>query len=100
MRIHILGVCGTFMAGLAVLAKQLGHEVSGSDENAYPPMSDILAAAEIAVYNGYEQADFFSGDYDQVIIGNVLSRGNPAVEHVLESKVPYFPVLNGCMRTC
>ncbi len=90
MRIHILGICGTFMAGLAVIAKQLGHEVSGSDENAYPPMSDILATAEITVFNGYEQADFFSGDYDQVIIGNVLSRGNPAVEHVLESKVPYF----------
>jgi UDP-N-acetylmuramate: L-alanyl-gamma-D-glutamyl-meso-diaminopimelate ligase len=90
MRIHFLGICGTFMAGLAVIAKQLGHDVSGSDEHTYPPMSDILATAEITVLNGYEQADFFSGDYDQVVIGNVLSRGNPAVEHVLESKLPYF----------
>lgn len=82
MRIHILGVCGTFMAGVAVLARHLGHEVSGSDANFYPPMSDVLENAGIVCYRGYEPAHL-DPEPDIVVIGNALSRGNPAVEYVL-----------------
>ncbi len=93
MRIHILGICGTFMAGLAVIAKQLGHEVVGSDENVYPPMSTALEAAGITLHQGYDAEQFTSTKLslqpDIVIIGNALSRGNPAVEAVLNSGIPY-----------
>ncbi len=83
MHIHILGIGGTFMAGLALLARAQGHRVSGSDRALYPPMSTQLAAHGIEVRDGYEAAHLTPAP-DLVIIGNALSRGNAAVEHVLE----------------
>lgn len=88
MRIHLLGICGTFMAGLAVLAKQLGHEVSGSDQNVYPPMSDQLRQQGIMLKEGY-CAENLAERPDLVIIGNALSRGNPEVEAVLNQNLCY-----------
>jgi len=88
MHIHILGICGTFMGGIALLARELGVEVSGSDANVYPPMSTQLAEQGIALHEGYDASQFAS-DPDCVVIGNALSRGNPAVEHVLDSGWPY-----------
>lgn len=88
MHIHILGICGTFMGGLALLAKQAGHDVSGSDVNVYPPMSTQLEAVGIQLVQGYGP-DQFDPAPDMVVIGNALSRGNPAVEHVLSSGLAY-----------
>ena len=82
MNLHILGICGTFMGGLAVLARALGHQVRGSDEKAYPPMSEILRSDGIAVAEGYDPTHLHPAP-DCVIVGNVLTRGNPAVEHML-----------------
>jgi UDP-N-acetylmuramate: L-alanyl-gamma-D-glutamyl-meso-diaminopimelate ligase len=83
MHIHILGICGTFMAGIARLARQLGMTVTGSDGHAYPPMSEQLAALGIAVMSGYEPAHLDPAP-DCVVIGNAMTRGNPAVEYVLD----------------
>ncbi|MGB5347300.1 MAG: UDP-N-acetylmuramate:L-alanyl-gamma-D-glutamyl-meso-diaminopimelate ligase [Woeseia sp.] len=89
MHIHILGICGTFMGGVAALARAAGHDVSGSDANVYPPMSTQLAQLGIDVHEGYDQT-VLDMKPDCVVIGNVLSRGNPSVEAVLDSGVPYF----------
>lgn len=88
MHIHILGVCGTFMGSLAQLAKASGHHVSGSDTNVYPPMSTQLEKAGIELIEGYDPKQF-SPIPDLVVIGNALSRGNPAVEYVLDNRIPY-----------
>ncbi len=88
MHIHILGICGTFMGSLAVLAKALGHRVTGSDANVYPPMSTQLQAQGIELTQGYDAAQLDPAP-DLVVIGNALSRGNPAVEHVLNAGLPY-----------
>lgn len=88
MRIHILGVCGTFMGGLAVLARELGHEVGGSDANVYPPMSTQLEALGIALAEGY-RAEHLEPAPDLTLVGNALSRGNAAVEHVLDQRLAY-----------
>lgn len=88
MHIHILGVCGTFMAGLALLARECGFQVSGSDANVYPPMSEQLQAAGIGIHEGYEPVALEPAP-DLVVIGNALSRGNPAVEYVLAKGLPY-----------
>lgn len=88
MRIHILGICGTFMGSLAVLAKELGHEVAGSDQNVYPPMSTQLEEQGISLFQGYDPAHF-KDKPDMIVIGNTCSRGNPAVEYVLEHNLPY-----------
>ncbi|GBE10038.1 UDP-N-acetylmuramate:L-alanyl-gamma-D-glutamyl-meso-diaminopimelate ligase [bacterium BMS3Abin12] len=88
MRIHILGICGTFMGGLALLARAQGHEVRGSDANVYPPMSSQLARAGIGLCEGY-RPDHLQPDPDLVIIGNALARGNPAVEYILDRGLPY-----------
>lgn len=88
MRIHILGICGTFMGSLAVLAKQLGHEVSGSDQNVYPPMSTQLEEQGITLCSGYSP-DHLADDVEMVVIGNTCSRGNEAVEYVLDRGLPY-----------
>src|SRR5690554_2582152 len=87
-RIHILGICGTFMGSLAQLAKALGHQVSGSDTGVYPPMSDQLIKAGIHLSEGFDPKNI-PQDVDLVIIGNALSRGNPSVEYVLEQGLPY-----------
>jgi len=88
MHIHILGICGTFMGGLALLARERGDTVSGSDANVYPPMSTQLEAAGITLREGYDPAHL-DPEPDRVVIGNALSRGNPAVEHVLNRGLPY-----------
>lgn len=89
MRIHILGICGTFMGGIAALAKAAGHQVSGSDENVYPPMSTQLRKLGIQLQQGYDDRPF-DRDLDCVVVGNVMARGNPAVETLLNCGLPYF----------
>jgi UDP-N-acetylmuramate: L-alanyl-gamma-D-glutamyl-meso-diaminopimelate ligase len=88
MHIHILGICGTFMGGLAVLAKQAGHTVTGCDANVYPPMSTQLEAQGIALIEGFgkEQAELKP---DLFVIGNVVSRGNPLMEEILNLGLPF-----------
>jgi len=88
MHIHILGICGTFMGSLAVLAKELGHRVTGSDANVYPPMSTQLEAQGIELMQGYDPAHLQPAP-DLVVVGNAMSRGNPAVEYVLNQGLPY-----------
>lgn len=88
MKIHILGICGTFMAGIALIARQQGHEVSGCDENVYPPMSTQLEEQGIALYQGFSPEQF-ANQPELVIIGNAMIRGNPAVEYVLNQNLPY-----------
>lgn len=88
MHIHILGICGTFMGGVAALAKALGHQVTGSDQHVYPPMSDQLRHLGIELIEGYDPSQL-TPKPDLVIIGNALSRGNPAVEAVLNLRIPY-----------
>ncbi len=88
MRIHILGICGTFMAGIAQLARELGHDVCGSDSAVYPPMSDQLAAQGIVVRSDYDPHHLAPAP-DCVVVGNALSRGNPAVEYLLDRGIKY-----------
>ncbi|WP_206486523.1 UDP-N-acetylmuramate:L-alanyl-gamma-D-glutamyl-meso-diaminopimelate ligase [Thalassotalea sp. G2M2-11] len=88
MHIHILGICGTFMGGIAAIAKQLGHRVSGCDANVYPPMSTQLEQLGIELKQGYI-AEHLADEPDLVIIGNAMSRGNPVVEHVLARNINY-----------
>ncbi|WP_043110159.1 UDP-N-acetylmuramate:L-alanyl-gamma-D-glutamyl-meso-diaminopimelate ligase [Polycyclovorans algicola] len=88
MHLHILGICGTFMAGIAALAREAGHRVTGSDANAWPPMSTQLEALGIEVMQGYDPAHLQPAP-DVVVVGNVITRGNPAIEHVLDSGLPY-----------
>jgi UDP-N-acetylmuramate: L-alanyl-gamma-D-glutamyl-meso-diaminopimelate ligase len=87
-RIHLIGVCGTAMATLAALLRHKGHDVRGSDQNVYPPMSDFLAAEGIRTMTGYRE-DHITADLDLVIVGNAISRGNPELETVLERKIRY-----------
>jgi UDP-N-acetylmuramate: L-alanyl-gamma-D-glutamyl-meso-diaminopimelate ligase len=87
-RIHLIGVCGTAMATLAALLKRKGHDVRGSDQNVYPPMSDFLAAEGIRIMTGYRE-DHVTADIDLVVVGNAISRGNPELETVLERKIRY-----------
>jgi len=88
MHIHLLGICGTFMGGLALMARELGHRVTGSDQNVYPPMSTQLEEQGIKLFNGYDPANLDSRP-DLVVVGNALSRGNPEVEAVLDRGLPY-----------
>jgi UDP-N-acetylmuramate: L-alanyl-gamma-D-glutamyl-meso-diaminopimelate ligase len=89
MHIHILGICGTFMGGIALIARSLGHKVTGSDKNVYPPMSTLLQKEHIDIIEGYDPSQLASTP-DLVIIGNALSRGNPCVEYVLDNNIPYI----------
>jgi UDP-N-acetylmuramate: L-alanyl-gamma-D-glutamyl-meso-diaminopimelate ligase len=88
MHIHILGICGTFMGGIAALARAAGHRVTGSDQNVYPPMSDQLQALGIELMQGYDP-DQLKLAPDMVVVGNVMSRGKPIVEALLNSNLPY-----------
>jgi UDP-N-acetylmuramate: L-alanyl-gamma-D-glutamyl-meso-diaminopimelate ligase len=88
MHIHILGICGTFMGGLAALAREAGHRVTGCDANVYPPMSDQLRALDIELIEGYG-ADQLELHPDVYVIGNVVTRGNPLMEAVLDSGAAY-----------
>jgi UDP-N-acetylmuramate: L-alanyl-gamma-D-glutamyl-meso-diaminopimelate ligase len=87
--IHILGICGTFMGGIAALAKQAGHRVTGCDANVYPPMSTQLEAQGIELIEGFgvEQLELKP---DVFVIGNVVSRGNPLMEEILNRNLPYI----------
>ena len=87
-RIHLIGVCGTAMATLAALLKSQGHDVQGSDQNVYPPMSDFLVEQGIKTFSGYA-AEHITSDIDLVVVGNAISRGNPELESVLERKLHY-----------
>ncbi|MFJ1252739.1 UDP-N-acetylmuramate:L-alanyl-gamma-D-glutamyl-meso-diaminopimelate ligase [Cupriavidus sp. CuC1] len=88
MHIHILGICGTFMGGLAVLAKQAGHRVTGCDANVYPPMSTQLEAQGIELIEGFDPGQL-ALEPDLFVIGNVVSRGNPLMEAILNRNLPY-----------
>lgn len=88
MHIHILGICGTFMAGVARLAAAAGHKVTGSDANVYPPMSDQLKDAGIELMQGYNAEDI-SIKPDLWVIGNAIGRGNPLLEEILDRGEPY-----------
>ena len=88
MHIHILGICGTFMGGLAVLAKEAGHKVTGCDANVYPPMSTQLRAQGIELIEGFNPEQL-SLQPDLFVIGNVVSRGNPLIEAILNRGLPY-----------
>jgi len=88
MKLHILGICGTFMGGIAALARELGHDVSGSDANVYPPMSSQLEALGIALSQGYAPAHIAAAA-EQIVVGNALARGNPSVEAVLDAGRAY-----------
>jgi UDP-N-acetylmuramate: L-alanyl-gamma-D-glutamyl-meso-diaminopimelate ligase len=87
-RIHLIGICGTAMATLAALLKSRGHEVRGSDQNVYPPMSVFLEKQGIATLQGY-RAEHITPDLDLVVVGNAISRGNPELEEVLDRKIRY-----------
>jgi len=89
MHIHILGICGTFMGGIAVIAKQARHEVTGCDANVYPPMSTQLESQGIRLTEGWDPKQI-ELEPDLFVIGNVVSRGNPLVEEILERNLPYI----------
>ncbi len=88
MHVHILGICGTFMGGIAALAKAAGHRVTGSDRNVYPPMSTQLAALGVEVVEGFG-AEQLDPAPDIVVVGNVMTRGQPVIEALLERGLPY-----------
>lgn len=88
MHIHILGICGTFMGGIAALAKQTGHKVTGCDANVYPPMSTQLENQGITLIEGFDPSQANIGA-DMFVIGNVVSRGNPLMEEILNRGLPY-----------
>src|SRR5690606_40509365 len=88
MHLHILGICGTFMGGLAALAREAGDSVEGSDQGVYPPMSTQLQALGMQLHQGYAAAHIGPGT-ERVLVGNALSRGNPALEHVLDAGIDY-----------
>jgi UDP-N-acetylmuramate: L-alanyl-gamma-D-glutamyl-meso-diaminopimelate ligase len=88
-KIHILGIGGTFMSGIALLAQAKGYQVEGSDLTLYPPMSTQLNEKKVKVFNGYEAAHI-SSDINQIVVGNVVRRGNPAMEHILAQNLPYI----------
>ena len=88
MRMHFIGICGTAMATVAALLRQRGHDVRGSDQNVYPPMSEFLAAEGIPILSPFS-ADHMTADIDLVVVGNAVSRGNPELETVLDRKIHY-----------
>lgn len=88
MNVHIIGICGTFMGGVARLARDMGMHVTGSDANTYPPMSTQLESLGVDLYEGYGASNVPS-DTDVVLVGNTISRGNPELEHVLDTGMRY-----------
>jgi len=89
MHLHILGICGTFMGGIARLAVEKGHKVTGSDQHCYPPMSDQLESLGIKLHQGYD-AEQLSCEPDCVVVGNALSRGKPVIEGLLNSNQAFL----------
>ena len=94
MHLHILGICGTFMGGIAALAQSAGHRVTGSDANVYPPMSDFLARESIRVFDGYRESQI-TGDIELVVVGNAISRGNAG-----ERKAMAWGRMTECASAC
>ena len=90
MHIHILGICGTFMGGIAVLAKQAGHTVTGCDANVYPPMSTQLEALGIGLHEGFDAAQLDTFKADLYVVGNAMTRGKPVIEEILNRGLPYI----------
>jgi UDP-N-acetylmuramate: L-alanyl-gamma-D-glutamyl-meso-diaminopimelate ligase len=88
LHVHILGICGTFMGGIAAIAREAGHRVTGSDQNVYPPMSTQLAALGIDIVQGFDAAQLDPAP-DVVVVGNAMSRGKPVIEALLEKGIPY-----------
>jgi UDP-N-acetylmuramate: L-alanyl-gamma-D-glutamyl-meso-diaminopimelate ligase len=88
MHVHILGICGTFMGGIAAIARAAGHRVTGSDRNVYPPMSTQLEALGIELIEGFDAAQLDPAP-DVVVVGNVMTRGNPVIEALLDRGIPY-----------
>jgi UDP-N-acetylmuramate: L-alanyl-gamma-D-glutamyl-meso-diaminopimelate ligase len=88
VHLHILGICGTFMGGIAAIARAAGHRVTGSDRNVYPPMSTQLESLGIEITQGFEAAQLDPAP-DVVVVGNVMSRGHPVIEALLERGLPY-----------
>jgi UDP-N-acetylmuramate: L-alanyl-gamma-D-glutamyl-meso-diaminopimelate ligase len=93
MKIYFMGICGTAMGNAALLARAAGHDVLGADTGVYPPMSTVLAAAGIALHEGYDPARLAALAPDLVVIGNAMSRGNPEVEWLLETRALPFTSL-------
>jgi UDP-N-acetylmuramate: L-alanyl-gamma-D-glutamyl-meso-diaminopimelate ligase len=88
VHVHILGISGTFMGGIAAIAKAAGYRVTGSDRNVYPPMSTQLESLGIEITQGFDAAQL-SPAPDVVVVGNVMVRGQPVIEALLESRIPY-----------
>ena len=88
MHLHILGICGTFMGGLAAIAREAGHRVTGCDANVYPPMSEQLRSLGIDLIEGFDAAQLRLAP-DVWVIGNVVSRGNPLMEAILDARQRY-----------
>ena len=88
MHVHILGICGTFMGGIAAIAQAAGHRVTGSDRNVYPPMSTQLEALGVELVEGFDPAQLDPAP-DVVVVGNVMTRGMPVVEALLERGIPF-----------
>src|SRR5262245_22682644 len=93
MKIYFLGICGTAMGNAALLARAAGHEVSGADTGVYPPMSTVLAEAGITLHEGYDPVRLEQLAPELVVIGNALSRGNPEVEWLLDTRAIPFTSL-------
>ncbi|MBE2212669.1 MAG: Mur ligase [Opitutaceae bacterium] len=98
MRIYFLGIAGTAMGNAALLLRAAGHEVSGADQGVYPPMSEVLAAAGIRFFEGYDAARLAQHAPDLVVVGNAMSRGNPEVEWLLETRAIPFRSLPGILH--
>ncbi|MBL0142267.1 MAG: UDP-N-acetylmuramate:L-alanyl-gamma-D-glutamyl-meso-diaminopimelate ligase [Betaproteobacteria bacterium] len=89
MRLHILGICGTFMGGLAKIAREAGHEVTGCDAQVYPPMSEQLRDLGIALHEGYDAEQLDRCPADLYVVGNAMTRGKPVIEELLNRGLPY-----------
>lgn len=89
MHIHILGICGTFMGGIAAIAKQAGHTVTGCDANVYPPMSTQLEALGITLHQGFDAEQLNNFKADMYVVGNAMTRGKPVIEEILNRGLPY-----------
>jgi UDP-N-acetylmuramate: L-alanyl-gamma-D-glutamyl-meso-diaminopimelate ligase len=89
MHLHILGICGTFMGGLAKIARERGHKVTGCDSQVYPPMSDQLREIGIDIHEGYDAAQLDRFEADLCVVGNAMTRGKPVIEAILDRNLPY-----------
>ena len=84
MHLHILGICGTFMGGLAKIAAERGHKVTGCDAQVYPPMSEQLRALGIDIHEGYDAGQLDEFEADLYVVGNAMTRGKPVIEAILD----------------